>query len=48
MLSVVVDKETATNIGVSDKTGDNSYALVIAILGLAIATAVVSVKKIKA
>ncbi|MBO5021190.1 MAG: hypothetical protein J6D52_11050 [Clostridia bacterium] len=48
MLSVVVDKETATNIGVSDKTGDNSYALVMAILGLAMATAVVSVKKIKA
>ena len=48
MLSVVVDKETATNIGVSDKTGDNSFAIVMAILGLAMATAVVSAKKIKA
>lgn len=48
MLSVVVDKETAMNIGVSDKTGDNSFAIVMAILGLAMATAVVSVKKIKA
>lgn len=48
MLSVVVDKETATNIGVSDKTGDNSFAIVMAVLGLAMATAVVSAKKIKA
>ncbi len=48
MLSVIVDKETATNIGVSDKTGDNSFAIVVAVLGLAMAAAVVSVKKIKA
>ncbi len=48
MLSVVVDKETATNIGVSDKTGDNSFAIVMTVLGLAIAAAVVSAKKVKA
>lgn len=46
-LSVIVDKKTATSIGVSDKTGDNSTAVVMNILGLAALLAVVSAKKVK-
>ncbi len=46
-ISFITDKKTATDIGVSDKTGDNTSTAVMAVLCLAIATAAVSVKKIK-
>lgn len=47
-LSIIVDKKTATSIGVSDKTGDSSTVAVMGILCVAIAAAVVSAKKVKA
>ena len=48
VLSVVVDKKTATSIGVSDKTGDNSTLAVMGLLCAAVSLAVVSAKKVKA
>ena len=48
ILSVVVDKKTATSIGVSDKTGDNSTVVIMGVLCTAVALAVVSAKKVKA
>ena len=47
-LSVVTDKQTATNIGVSDKTGDSVNTVVMSVLFLAVAVAVISAKKVNA
>ncbi len=47
-LSVIVDKQTATSIGVSDKTGDNTMFTVLGVLSVALLAAVVSIKKIRA
>ncbi len=47
-IAFIADKKTATNIGTSDKTGDNASAVVMVALGLAVAAAVVSAKKVTA
>lgn len=46
-IGVIADKQTATNVGVSDKTGNNNFAA-IAVFALALGAAVISAKKVNA